>query len=84
MLMGMGLCNALLMTPRLSRNSVPAQLQASLLDLFAYGRFQLEQFGITKPRDGSQYSSERNFSVVDHLAFDHGFSRSPGFCLDEG
>jgi hypothetical protein len=84
MLMGMSLCNTLLVTLRLSRNCVPAQLQASLLHLFAYGRFQLEQFSIPKPRDGPQYSSERNFSVVGVRTFYHGFRQSPGLCLREG
>jgi hypothetical protein len=58
-----------LLAPRVSRDCVPAFLQTSSLCFFSRHRFQLEQFSIRQPRDGSQYSSERDICIFNHVAF---------------
>ena len=62
-------CSARLVTPGLSRDCVPAWLQASLLGFFSSGRFQLEEFGISKPSDRPQHLGERDFGVFNHVTF---------------
>jgi hypothetical protein len=48
---------------------VPTFLQTSSLGFLSRRRFQLEQFSICQLRDGSQYFSERDICVFNHVAF---------------
>jgi hypothetical protein len=53
---------------------VPTFLQTSSLGFFSRRRFQLEQFSICQPRDGSQYFSERDICAFNHVAFHRGIT----------
>src|SRR6185312_15388684 len=52
----------------------PSNLFSQLL---SRRRFQLEQFSICQPRDGSQYFSERDICVFNHVAFHRGIAVPP-------
>ena len=69
--------DCVLLAPGVSRDCVPAFLQTSSLGFFSRHRFQLEQFSIGQPRDGSQYFSERDICVFNHAAFHRRVSQPP-------